>query len=238
MQTLGIIGTGNIGAAIARLAVKSGINVVLANSRGPETLRDLVAELGSLATAGTVEHAASTADVIVMSVPLPAVKNIPVEWLRGKVVLDTSNYYPSRDGRIEELDTDTLTTSELVYRWLGGARLVKAFSNILAHHIPQLARPSDAPDRSALPIASNDAAAKRDVAAIIERLGFDTVDAGTLADTWRLEPESAGYTRIYLADPNTPDGQSLSAPAGPTTAEHVHAALASATRVRVADRTF
>jgi predicted dinucleotide-binding enzyme len=97
MQTLGIIGSGNIGAAIARLAVKSGLNVVLANSRGPETLRHLIAELGPLATAGTVEHAASTADVIILSVPLPAVQNIPAEWLGGKVVLDTSNYYPSRE---------------------------------------------------------------------------------------------------------------------------------------------
>jgi predicted dinucleotide-binding enzyme len=238
MQTLGIIGSGNIGAAVARLAVASGMNVVIANSRGPESLQDLVLELGPLATAGTVGQAASNADAIVLSVPLSAVKDIPAEWLGDKVVLDTSNYYPSRDGRIEELDTGTLTTTELVQRWLGGARLVKAFSNILAHHIPQLALPSGAPDRSALPIASNDAAAKRDVAAIIERLGFDTVDAGTLADTWRFEPESAAYTRIYLADPNTPDGQLLSSPAGPTTAKQVHAALTSAPRVNVANRTF
>jgi 8-hydroxy-5-deazaflavin:NADPH oxidoreductase len=238
MQTLGIIGSGNIGTAIARLAVKSGTNVVLANSRGPETLQDLVAGLGPLATAGTVEHAASTADIVVMSVPLPAIKDIPAERLDGKVVLDTSNYYPSRDGRIAELDTGTVTTSELVHRWLGGVRLVKAFNNILAHHIPQLARPFDAPDRSALPIASNDAAAKLVVTAIIDQLGFDIVDAGTLADTWRFEPESAGYTRIYLADPNTPDDQLLSSAAGTTTANQVHAALKSATRVKVADRTF
>jgi 8-hydroxy-5-deazaflavin:NADPH oxidoreductase len=238
MQTLGIIGSGNIGAAVARLAVTSGMNVVLANSRGPETLQDLVAELGPLATAGTVERAVSIADAIVLSVPLPAAKDIPAEQLGDKVVLDTSNYYPSRDGRIEELDTGSLTTSELVHGWLDGARLVKAFSNILAHHIPQLARRSGEPDRSALPIASNDSTAKRDVAAIIDRLGFDTVDAGTLADTWKFEPESAAYTRIYLADPDTPDDQLLSAPAGPTTANQVHAALASATRVNVANRAF
>jgi hypothetical protein len=132
MQTLGIIGSGNIGAAVARLAVASGMNVVIANSRGPESLQDLVLELGPLATAGTVGQAASNADAIVLSVPLSAVKDIPAEWLGDKVVLDTSNYYPSRDGRIEELDTGTLTTTELVHRWLGGARLVKAFSNILA----------------------------------------------------------------------------------------------------------
>lgn len=238
MPPLGIIGSGSIGSAVARLAVAAGMNVVIANSRGPESLADLVAELGPLASAGTVEEAAMAGDAVVLSVPLPAVKEIPVERLRGMLVLDTSNYYPSRDGRIAELDDETMTTGELVHRWLGEVHHVKAFSNILAHHIPLLARPAGAPDRSALPIASDDAEAKREAAEIIDQLGFDTVDAGTLSNSWRFEPEAAGYTRIYLADPNTADGELLSSKPGPVSVDKVTAALNSTTRVKVADRTF
>lgn len=238
MTTLGIIGSGNIGSAVARLAVASDINVVLANSRGPESLSDLIAELGPLARAGTVEEAASDGDVVVLSVPLLAVKDLPAGLLRDKLVLDTSNYYPFRDGRVTELDTESMTTSELVHGWIAGARYVKAFGNILAHHIPLLSRPSGAADRSALPIASDDVEAKREAAAIMDRLGFDAVDAGTLSESWKFEPESAGYTRNYLANPRTPDDQLLSSEAGPASADQINAALASATRVKVADRAF
>lgn len=238
MTTLGIIGSGNIGSAVARLAVASDMNMVLANSRGPESLSDLITELGPLAKAGTVEEAASDGDAVVLSVPLLAVKDLPAGLLRDKLVLDTSNYYPSRDGRVTELDTESMTTSELVHGWLVGTRYVKAFSNILAHHIPVLSRPRGAADRSALPIASDDVGAKREAAAIMDRLGFDTVDTGTLSDTWKFEPESAGYTRIYLANPRTLDDQLLSSEAAPTSADQVNAALASATRVKVADRVF
>lgn len=135
MQTLGIIGSGNIGSAVARLAVASGMNVIIANSRGPESLHQLIEELGPLAKAGTVEDAANDGDAIVLSIPLLAVKDLPAGLLRNKLVLDTSNYYPYRDGRITELDAEVMTTSELVHEWLVGARHVKAFSNILAHHI-------------------------------------------------------------------------------------------------------
>ena len=238
MQTLGIIGSGNIGSAVARLAVASGMNVILANSRGPETLGGLIEELGPRAKAGTVQEAANGADAIVLSIPLLAVKELPAGLLRHKLVLDTSNYYPFRDGRITELDTEIMTTSELVHEWIIGARHVKAFNNILAHHIPALARDNGAADRSALPIASDDADAKREAAEILDLLGFDTFDAGTLADTWKFEPESAGYTRIYLADPSTPDDQLLSSEAGPTTAAQLNVALESGTRVKVADRLF
>lgn len=238
MQTLGIIGSGNIGSAVARLAVAAGMNVILANSRGPESLHELIDELGPLAKAGTVEEAATEGDAIVLSIPLLAVKELPAGLLRHKLVLDTSNYYPFRDGRITELDSEIKTTSELVHEWLIGARHVKAFNNILAHHIPALARRNGATDRSALPIASDDIDAKREAAAVMDRLGFDTLDAGTLADTWKFEPESAGYTRIYLADPSTPDDQLFSSEAGPTSADQLNVALASATRVKVADRLF
>jgi predicted dinucleotide-binding enzyme len=237
MPTLGIIGSGNIGTAIARLAVAAGIPVVISNSRGPESLTDIIAELGPLATAGTVEQSAA-GDLVVLSVPLTACTAIPAALLQGKTVLDTSNYYPFRDGRIAELDEEQLTTSQLVQRHFEGAGLVKAFSNILAHHIPQLARPSGAPDRSALPVAGDDAEAKAGAATLIDRLGFDTVDAGPLAASWRFEPEAAAYTRLYLADPATPDERLLDAPAAPVHATRLRSALQGAHRVRVADRTF
>lgn len=238
MPTLGIIGSGNIGAAIARLAVAAGIPVVVANSRGPETLSDLVAELGPLATAGTREQAADAGELVVLSVPLTATTAIPAALLDGRTVIDTSNYYPFRDGRILELDAEEITTSELVQRHFAGARLVKAFNNILAHHIPALARPAGSPDRTALPMAGNDAAAKTRVTALIDRLGFDTVDAGTLPESWRFEPEAAAYTRLYLADPTTPDERLLEAPAGTVPAARLISALEGAQRVRVAERTF
>ncbi|MBJ7328551.1 MAG: NAD(P)-binding domain-containing protein [Solirubrobacteraceae bacterium] len=237
MPTLGIIGSGNIGSAVARLAVAAAIPVVVANSRGPESLAGLVADLGELATAGTVDQAAGAGDLVVLSVPLTAYTAIPSALLEGKTVLDTSNYYPFRDGRIAVLDDEELTTSELVQRHFAGAALVKAFNNILAHHIPQLARASDAPDRSALPIAGNDGGAKTEAADLLDRLGFDSVDAGLLAESWRFEPDAAAYTRLYVADPSTPDEHLLEAPGAPVSAAMLRTALATAERVRVADRT-
>ncbi|WP_030660437.1 NADPH-dependent F420 reductase [Streptomyces rimosus] len=238
MPTLGIIGSGHIGAAVARLAVAAGIPVVMANSRGPESLARLIAELGPLATAGTAEQAARAGGIVVTSVPLTAVPTLPTAALRGRTVLDTSNYYPRRDGRITPLDSEELTTSELVQQHLPGAHLVKAFNNIWAHHIPQLARPSGAPDRSALPIAGDDQGAKQSAAALIDRLGFDTFDAGPLAESWRFEPESTAYTRLYAADPDVPRDRLLDVPGLPVPVEGLRAALTQAQRVRVANRVY
>ena len=238
MPSLGIIGSGNIGTALARLAVAAGIDVVIANSRGPRSLEDLIDELGPRATAGTVEQAAQAGEATVLSVPLGAYRALPAELLRGRTVLDTGNYYPSRDGRIAELDSDEITTSELAQRLLPGALLVKAFNNILAHHIPRLARPAGAPDRSALPIAGDAPDAKIQAARLIDRLGFETVDAGTLAESWRFEPEAGAYTRIYLADPDVPVEQILQAPATPMPADKLRVALAASQRVTVAERAF
>jgi predicted dinucleotide-binding enzyme len=238
MPTLGIIGTGNIGAAIARLATAAGIAVVVSNSRGPQSLTGLTAELGPLATAGTVEQAAHAGDLVVLSVPLTAHTAVPTAPLAGKTVLDTSNYYPFRDGRIAELDEHKRTTSELVHRHLDTARLVKAFNNILAHHIPQLARPTGAADRTALPIAGDHPEANAAAATLIDQLGFDTVDTGPLTQSWRFEPEAAAYTRLYLADPATPDEQILQAPGRTVPAAELRHALQTAQRVSVADRAF
>jgi predicted dinucleotide-binding enzyme len=238
MPTLGIIGSGNIGSAVARLAVAADIDVVIANSRGPQSLAALVEELGPRATAGTVEQAARAGEATLLSIPLAAYSSVPAELLRGRTVLDTGNYYPFRDGRIAELDAEKVTTTELAQQVLSGALLVKVINNIMAHHIPLLARPAGAPDRSALPIAGDDPGAKARAAQLIERLGFDTVDAGTLADSWRFEPESGAYTQIYLADPDVPVERILQAPAAPLPADKLRAALQASHRVKVADRTF
>lgn len=238
MPTLGIIGSGNIGTAVARLAVAADVDVVIANSRGPQSLTGLVEELGPRATAGTVEQAARAGEQTLLSIPLTAYRSLPADLLRGRTVLDTGNYYPSRDGRIAELDSGEVTTTELAQRLLPGALLVKAFNNILAHHIPQLARPAGAVDRSALPVAGDDPDAKARAAELIDRLGFDTVDAGTLGDSWRFEPESGAYTRVYLADPDVPVEHMLQSPAAPLPADELRAALEATPRVNVAERTF
>ncbi len=238
MPTLGIIGSGNIGTAVARLAVAAGIDVVIANSRGPQSLAGLVEELGPHATAAAVEEAARAGEATLLSIPLTAYGSLPQGLLEGRTVLDTGNYYPFRDGRIAELDSEEMTTTELAERLLPGAQLVKAFNNIMAHHIPRLARPAGAADRSALPIAGEDPGAKARAAELIDLLGFDTVDAGTPAQSWRFEPESGAYTRIYLADPGVPAEQMMRAPAAPVSAEELRAALAESRRVKVAERTF
>ncbi|MCX8562875.1 NAD(P)-binding domain-containing protein [Mycolicibacterium mucogenicum] len=237
MTTLGIIGSGNIGTAVARLAVGAGINVVIANSRGPESLADLVDELGEHATAATIEDAARSDTAVLLSIPLSAYPSLPQAVLSDRTVLDTGNYYPSRDGRIADLDSGRYTQLQLAQTLLPGAILVKAFSNILAPHIPQLARPSGAADRTALPIASDDPDALELAASLIDRIGFDTLDAGPASQTWRFEPESAGYTQIYLSDPTVSSEQFWITPAAPVSKDMLRAALASATRVDVADRT-
>jgi predicted dinucleotide-binding enzyme len=198
MKTLGLIGAGMIGGTLARLAVAAGLDVVVSNSRGPATLGDLVAELGPQARAATPEEAAEAGDLVVATVPLHAHRQLPAAALAGRTVIDTTNYYPERDGRVPELDADELTTSELVQRHLAGARVVKAFNNISFFSLATTARPAGAPDRSALPIAGDDPAAKADVAALLDVLGFDAVDVGGLADSWRSEPNTPVYVQPYL----------------------------------------
>src|ERR1051326_4808208 len=131
MTTLGLIGAGRIGSQVARLAVKSGYDVVLSNSRGPETLADLVDELGPQARAATVLEAAKAGDIVVVTIPLKSIGDVPVDPLAGKIVIDTNNYYPQRDGHIQELDEERTTTSELLQRHLP-TNVVKAFNHIYA----------------------------------------------------------------------------------------------------------
>ncbi|MDX3383293.1 NAD(P)-binding domain-containing protein [Streptomyces niveiscabiei] len=205
-RTLGLIGSGNIGTAVARLAVAAGWNVVLSNSRGPETLAGLVADLGEKARAATPAQAARAGDLVVATVPLYAYDKLPVDALDGKTVLDTLNYYPARDGQLPELDANDLTSSALVQRQLPGSRVVKVFNNIGAHQLVTLARPAGAPDRSALPIAGDDPGAKKETADLLDALGWDAVDVGSLAESWRVEPESPVYVKVYAGE--APEGLS------------------------------
>ncbi|MFI7635417.1 NADPH-dependent F420 reductase [Nonomuraea sp. NPDC049400] len=186
-KTLGLIGAGMIGGALARLAVAAGLDVVLSNSRGPDSLAGLLTELGGQARAATPAEAAESGDLVVATVPLHAYDRLPAAALAGKTVIDTMNYYPERDGRIAELDADELTSSALVQRHLAGSRVVKAFNNIDFHRLLTSARPAGAPDRSTLPIAGDDPAAKAEAVALLDALGYDAVDIGTLADSWRSE---------------------------------------------------
>ena len=200
MTTWGFIGSGNIGSTVARLAIAAGHDVVMSNSRGPETLAALVDELGPHARASTPSEAASGSDVVVVTIPLKAYREVPVDALAGKVVIDTMNYYPGRDGQIEALDEHRTTSSELLQAHLAGARVVKAFNNIYFEHLAALARPSGDPERSALTIAGDDPAAKAAVTALLDEIGYDAVDLGPLAEGWRVEPDSAAYGVMYAAD--------------------------------------
>ncbi|GAA1573427.1 NAD(P)-binding domain-containing protein [Dactylosporangium maewongense] len=197
MTTIGFIGSGFIGGTVARLAVAAGYDVVVSNSRGPETLQDLVTELGPRARAATSADAAAAGDIVVVSVPFKAFDKVPAEPLKGKAVIDTNNYYPQRDGTFAELDNAETTSSELLQRHLDGAHVVKVFNNIYFKHLGSLARPGQADDRSALPIAGDDETAKRAVVEFLATIGYDAVDVGTLADGWRFQPDTPAYGPPY-----------------------------------------
>lgn len=200
IKTIGLIGAGHIGSQVARAAIAGGYDVVISNSRGPETLTDLVSELGPRAHAGTTEQAAAAGDLVVVAIPLKAIGDVPVEPLVGKVVIDSNNYYPRRDGNIPALDDDSLTSSELLQNRLRGAHVVKAFNHIYAQQITTDATPPRTQNRRALVVAGDDPAAKAQVAGLIAVLGFDVVDAGPLAEGWRIQPGTPGYTRRLNAD--------------------------------------
>jgi len=234
-KRIGIIGSGDIGSGIARLAVAAGYDVLIANSRGPESLRGLVEELGPRARAGDSREAVEFGDVPVLAVPLGAYQALPGDAFSGRTVLSTGNYYPHRDGRIARLDALELTTAELEQDMLPGAVVIKAFNNILFHHIPTLAHSSP---RTALAVSGDEAKAKGKVSAIVDDLGFEPVDAGTLAESWRAEPESGAYTSIYAADLEAFTADYLSAPAAPVTADRLRELLAASTRADVAARQF
>lgn len=191
---IGILGAGFIGRAMAALAQQNGHMVMISNSRDPRTLFTTAAALGC--AVGTAREAALFGDVVVVAVPFSSIDALPAGALDGKIVIDTCNYYPDRDGRIEALESRATTTSQLLAATLPGARVVKAFNAILAKDLETDGTPPNAPGtpkRRALPFAGDDDEAKRVVSGLLDQFGFDSVDAGALADSWRFERAKPVY---------------------------------------------
>lgn len=192
---IGIIGAGNIGSALTRRFTAAGHQVSVANSRGPDTLRDLAAETG--ATPVSVKEAARAGKLVVVTIPERNILQLPRDLFAGVpadiVVVDTGNYYPrQRDGRIEPIESGTAES-----RWVSqqlGRPVVKAFNNIYAKHLQENGKPTGAPGRIALPVAGDDPEAKALVMKLIDEIGFDGVDAGTLDESWRQQPGTPAYT--------------------------------------------
>ena len=200
MTTIGFIGAGHIGSTLARDFIDHGYDVVLSNSRGPETLADLIAELGPNARAATASEAALAADIAVVTIPTKAIDSVPVEPLAGKIVIDTNNYYPQRDGQIPALDDESTTVSELLQAHLPTSKVVKAFNHIMAAQILEHATPAGTPGRRALAAVSDDIEAANTVAAIIDAFGFDPVVVVPLSEGWRIQRDTPGYVAVRTAD--------------------------------------
>lgn len=200
MTTIGFIGSGKIGSQLARLAVAQGHDVVLSNSRGPETLNDLVAELGPHARAATPAEAAEASDLAVVTIPLRAIGTVPVEPLAGKIVIDTNNYYPARDGQIAELDSEETTVSELLQRHLPTSKVVKAFNHIMFSQLTTDGQPAGTPGRRALVVAGDDPDALATVAQLIDSFGFDVVEVSPLSEGWRIQRDTPGYVSRETAE--------------------------------------
>lgn len=194
---IGIIGAGNIGGALTRRLSELGHEILVANSRGPESLADLAAETG--ATAVTVSEAVRGVDVVIVTIPQKNIPDLPADLFRDApqslIVVDTGNYYPrERDGRIEDIENGMVES-----RWVAnhlGRPVVKAFNNIYAHHLEKRGRKAGSPGRIALPVAGDDAAAKAVIIRLLDELGFDGIDAGALDESWRQQPG----TPVYATD--------------------------------------
>ena len=207
-QTIAFIGSGAIASALARLSVAAGLNVIVSNSRSPETLTDLVGELGNHAQAATSEEAARRGDLVVLATPFNAYEKLPVTSLNGQVVIDTMNYYPIRDGQIPVLDTAQLTSSELVQQHLKGAKVVKALNNLNAPHLFLNARLHDRSrsSRTTLPIAGDHSEANEAVMKFMDTIGYNAIDMGPLSESWRSEPGTPIHVWPY--GPQIPEGLS------------------------------
>jgi len=216
---IAIIGAGNIGGALTRRLTALGHQVAVANSRGPETLTDLADETG--ATAVSVDEVAEGADLVIVTIPQKAIPLLPEGILGGAAtaapIVDTGNYYPTRDGRIDPIESGVAES-----RWVSeqlGHPVVKAFNNIRAQHLLELGKPAGAPGRIALPVAGDDPNTKRTVMELVDALGFDPIDAGTIDESWRQQPG----TPVYAADLDAAGATRALAEASPERPENLRA---------------
>lgn len=194
---IGIIGAGNIGGNAAKLFAKAGHEIAIANSRSPETLASLVAEIGGNAKAVTAGEAADFGEIVFVSIPLGKIGELSSDGFDGKIVIDSNNYYPDRDGQIAELDSDEKTSSELLAEHLNGAKIVKAFNTIWFEHLKtQGNKELPIEQRRVIFVAGDDKEAKKTVANLIEEIGFAAYDTGNLREGGKnQQPNTAIYNR-------------------------------------------
>jgi predicted dinucleotide-binding enzyme len=196
MTVIGIIGAGEVGSQLARAAIAHGYHVVIANSRGPETLKDLIDELGPSARAATAAGAAAAGDFAVVAVPLKVINNMPTEELAGKIVLDTNNYMIWRDGHIPVIDSGEKTVYELRQEHLRRSKVVQAFTHIQAPRITTAGTPAGTRGRLALPVSSDFPEAVELVTRLYDQFGFDTVDNSPLHEAWRSAPGQPAWDAL------------------------------------------
>ena len=199
MTTIGIIGSGHVGSNLARAAIAHGYDVVLSNSQGPDSLAGLVKDLGPRARAATPLQAAAVGDFAIVAIPLTTIDQVPAGPLAGKVVIATINYFPQRDGHIAEIDNGTMTVPGVLQRHLPDSKVVRAFSMLDAADMSGDGHPKGDPKRRAIAIAGDDAAARHLVTGLIDEFGFDVVDLGALAESWRVDPGQKGFVTRQTA---------------------------------------
>ena len=196
---IAIVGSGKIGSTLAQLLLLAGHEVWIANRRGPDSLQDLVAGLGLRAHAATVAQAAEAAEVVIVALPFGAFQDLPADLLRGKVVIDATNYVVDRDGTIVAIETGQKTSTEVLVAHLPGARVVKTYNGIFWEHLRDDGRPSGGPNRRALPLAGDDPDAKQTATQLLSDTGFDAVDAGALSQGRRFQRGTPPYVQRYTA---------------------------------------
>jgi 8-hydroxy-5-deazaflavin:NADPH oxidoreductase len=200
MTTIGVIGAGHIGRSFSLAAIAKGHEIVIANNSGPETLGELVAELGPNARAATTVDAAEAGEYAIVAIPIAGAEALPVQQLAGKVVLTTCNYFAQRDGPIAEIDSGNVTVPQYVQARLPTSKVVRAFNHLDAAAIATDGTPAGTPNRRALGYAGDDPGAKALTADLYEEFGFDAVDVGALADAWRLDVDQPTFVVRQNAD--------------------------------------